>query len=124
MRNIPSLMIALAFLLAACSSGAQASQPTLSTQVEAGQRLFSVHCASCHSTLPDTVIVGPSLAGVAARADTRLPDMSAQVYLEQSILDPQAYLVDGYKALMPTNFGQTLEREQIHALVEYLLTLD
>jgi cytochrome c oxidase subunit 2 len=43
-------------------------------------------------------------------------------YLRESILRPQAKLVDGYQPLMPTFQGLASE-ENVMALVEYVKTL-
>jgi cytochrome c2 len=116
----------LAVLIAGCSDAS--SQPegenTVSGGVEAGQRLFQQHCASCHSTKPDTVVVGPSLAGVAGRASTRVQGESAHDYLQESILKPSQFLVDGYQDLMPISLASSLSESEVEALVAYLMTMD
>ena len=51
--------------------------------------------------------------------------MSAEEYLRQSILDPSAYVVDGFRGdqMLPI-YGERLTEEQIDALVTYLMTLE
>ena len=84
----------------------------------------NVACRICHSLRPDVVIVGPSFAGVATRAETRVPGMTAEEYLRQSILDPNAYIVEGFSSDMaPPNFAELLTDEQVDDLVAFLLTL-
>jgi len=98
---------------------------------EAGRKLFTrsapgtnTGCRICHSLEPDVRLVGPSLAGMATRAATRVPGMSAQDYLLQSIVDPDAYVVEGYpKGQMVRDSAQRLSTEQIDDLVAFLLTL-
>lgn len=82
-------------------------------------------CASCHATTPGTTLIGPSLAGIGARAAAHGGD-----YLERSILDPNAYLVPGERygtpngvSLMPSTYAKTLTPEQVADLVAYLNTL-
>lgn len=121
------------FLLAACSSGGEGA-PTATTdpqlspqeaaQIAEGERLFSQHCASCHATEPETVIVGPSLAGIAERAETRVDGLGAREYIELSIVRPDAYLVEGFDDVMPANLGKRLTGDELDALVAYLLTLE
>lgn len=97
----------------------------------AGQKLFdgdtlgtNTGCRVCHSLEPDVKLVGPSLAGLAGRADGRVAGLSAEQYLRQSIVDPNAYVVEGFPAnQMPPNFGETLADQQINDLVAFLLTL-
>jgi cytochrome c oxidase subunit 2 len=104
-----------------------AGQPTVTPPtadpVERGRQLFaSSGCNGCHATTPDN-IVGPGLGGIAARAATRRPGMSADEYLKESIVNPTAYTVEGFPLVMPANFGQVLSAEEIDALIAYLKTL-
>jgi mono/diheme cytochrome c family protein len=98
--------------------------PTLDPQASLGKELFTRECASCHSLLEDTVIVGPSMKGIAQRAESRVPDQDAHAYLLSSIIDPGGYVLEGYQDLMPANFGKRLTGEEIDALVAYMLTLE
>lgn len=119
-------MLLTTFLLVACAGNnepAPSATATLSPQMRQGRQLFSQHCASCHAIEPETVIVGPSLFAVAQRAADRAPDMTAQQYVELSILQPDAVLVPGYDNLMPSNFGKRLDGEELDAIVAYVLTL-
>jgi mono/diheme cytochrome c family protein len=86
--------------------------------------VFQQNCATCHSADPNTVIVGPSLAGIASRAATRVEGLDAQQYIEQSILTPDAYVVEGYTDLMPKDFGRKLSGEELDAVITYLFTLE
>lgn len=110
-------------LLAGCGGAETAvpPTPTLSPQAIQGQQVFTRECGSCHSFSPDTIIVGPSLAGVASRAGNRVAGQDAQTYLLTSILRPGDYLVEGFDNLMPGTFGKQLTGENIDALVAYLL---
>ena len=111
-------------MLAACGSGAAATPaPTLTPEQQAGEQVFQANCAACHATVPNTVIVGPSLAGVATRAETRVPGQDAITYLQTSILKPYAYVVDGFPKAMPPDFGKRLTGEEFDEVVAYLLTL-
>lgn len=85
--------------------------------------MFARDCGACHSAAPDTVIVGPSMAGIASRAATRVEGQNAHDYLLVSILKPDAHLVEGYENLMPSTLGKTLTGEEIDAVIAYLLTL-
>ena len=80
-------------------------------------------CRICHSLEPGVVLVGPSFAGVASRAAERIPGMTTEEYLRQSILDPDAYVVEGFPAgQMVPNLDETLSEEQIEDLVAFLNT--
>ncbi len=107
--------------------------------VAQGQALFRSTppgCSACHSTAPGVNIVGPSLAGIGTRAGQRVraadyhgKATDAAGYIRESILDPNAYVVQGPtfssggRSLMPANFAQTLQPGQVDELVAYLMTL-
>jgi nitric oxide reductase subunit C len=93
-------------------------------------------CNACHSTAPGVNMAGPSLAGVAARAEKLIgsPEYQGQAtdvksYLIESIRTPSAYVVPGamYSAggtsFMPNTYEHDLSEEQIDQLAEYLATL-
>ena len=81
-------------------------------------------CNACH-TLADagaTGTSGPSLDDLSANARTRQPGTGAAAYVEESIVDPTAFVVKGFPGnLMPTNYGEQLSPEEIDSLVDYLL---
>lgn len=92
-----------------------------------GQQLFRgiAACSACHDTVQGIVLVGPSLKGVASRAGSRVPGLSADAYIRQSILDPNSYVVQGFtRGLMPTTFGQLLSDQQLADVIAYLMTLN
>lgn len=95
---------------------------------ERGQQVFlSSHagCSVCHSVTPGVEGVGPNLSGVGLVAGARVPGLTAEEYLRQSILDPDAYVVDGFPSgQMLDNYRETLSDEDVDALVTFLTTLD
>ncbi len=82
-------------------------------------------CTICHSTERGVDDVGPSLYGLADRAGTTVAGLDAEAYLRQSILDPDAYVVEGWPAgqMLPI-YEDRLTPEQLDALIQYLLTLE
>ena len=112
-----------ALLLAACSTSNTEPAPTLTPQQTQGQSVFNLRCAQCHATVPDTVVIGPSLYGIATRGATRVEGYDAEAYIERSILVPTDYIVEGFTdTTMPTNFGKELTSEELSAIVSYLMT--
>ena len=116
-------ILAAATTLAACSASSTEALPTLTLFEQLGESVYTVRCAQCHALIPDTVIIGPSLAGIATRAGSRLEGYDARSYIETSILSPQDYLVQGFPDTMPTNFAKELTSEEFEAVVEFLMTL-
>ncbi|GJQ36277.1 MAG: hypothetical protein JETCAE01_22870 [Anaerolineaceae bacterium] len=81
-------------------------------------------CRICHSLVENERIIGPSFYGIADRAAERVPGMTAEEYLRQSILEPNAFVVPGYpEGQMIQNFGDILTGEQIQDLIAFLMTL-
>jgi len=82
-------------------------------------------CQICHSLEPGRQLVGPPLAGIATTAERRVPGHSAEEYLRQSILDPDEYVVEGYRSgqMLPI-YEEQLSDAEIDALVRFLLTLE
>lgn len=129
-KRLIFVFLGLALIVTACSSkSAPTATPfpfTPNSPEARGLALFQGkgRCASCHSLSPDTVIVGPSLSGVATRAATREPPLSAADYLEESILQPDKFKVPGFQNMqMDTTLAKTLSTDEISDLVAFLLTL-
>jgi cytochrome c oxidase subunit 2 len=94
---------------------------------DAGKALFTQNgCAACHAVQGDTKIVGPSLAGVAQRAGSREPGVSANDYIRQSIREPSAFIVPGFPgppSLMPPFAPSQVSDDDLNSIISYLLTL-
>ncbi|MBX3063766.1 MAG: c-type cytochrome [Anaerolineae bacterium] len=82
-----------------------------------------IACASCHMVNKDDRLVGPGLMTIGTRAGTRVAGLTAAQYIRQSIVDPTAYVVDGYQPIMPKTFGKAFSDLELNDLVAYLLTL-
>ncbi len=96
-----------------------------STPAAAGQQLFqSLGCTSCHGANGEGGR-GPVLAGVFGQK-TQLQNGQSQTvdeaYIRESITNPQAKLVAGFGAIMPTFQGQISE-DQLVQLVAFIKSL-
>lgn len=81
-------------------------------------------CATCHAVEGETVMVGPSLAGIAERAAERVEGMDAYEYIHNSILHPNDYVVEGFvENLMPQTYAEVFTEEEIDQIIQYLLSL-
>ena len=113
--------------VAAGSGGGDSDQISLPADpVARGEILFSrapALCSSCHSRQPGAVIIGPSLAGIADRAASRVPGQSAEEYIRNSIVNPGAFVVEGFPDSMARNLAEQLNSSQIDDLIAFLLTL-
>ena len=90
---------------------------------EGAQLFASQGCVGCHKVKDQGGgAVGPDLSNIGSTAATRKPGTDAQAYLRESIVDPNAFVVQGFQPnVMPGTYRQTLTPEQLDALVNYLL---
>lgn len=99
-------------------------------------RTVAPPCNACHSTAPGVNLAGPTLAGIAARAEQVLKSgeykgeaTDVTSYIREAITHPSAYVVPGamYSAngqsFMPNTYSNDLTPEQIDQLVAFLETL-
>ena len=80
-------------------------------------------CAGCHSLNEEEVIVGPSMYGLYDRSGDKVPGLSAEEYIYQSIVYPNEYIVEGYPANVMPQIFINLSEEELQALVSYLKTI-
>lgn len=92
--------------------------------VRAGQQLYggAGGCLACHGTgarapllLEDEGDGDP----IGVRCHDQVPGMDCKEYLWESMVDPGAYVVDGYDNIMP-DMRRTLSEAQIWSIVAYL----
>jgi len=80
-------------------------------------------CISCHSLGQSAFSLGPKMIGISQRAGQRVPGLNAESYLRQSILEPSAFVVSGFRDIMYPNFKEKLSQQDIADLIAYLKTL-
>lgn len=81
-------------------------------------------CVTCHSLKPGVTLVGPSHAGIAGRAGSMIEGLSAEEYLRESIINPDAHVSEGFApGIMYQRFGEDLTEQEINDLVAFMLTL-
>jgi cytochrome c oxidase subunit 2 len=95
------------------------------TPAVAGQQLFqTLGCVSCHGANGEGGR-GPTLAGLFGRK-TQLTGgqtvVADEAYIRESIINPQAKLVDGFGPIMPTFQGQISE-DQLVQLLAFIKSL-
>lgn len=78
-------------------------------------------CIACHR-LGVSSKVAPAFEGIAERAATRRPPLTAADYLYESIIHPAAFVVEGYQPAMPQNYPDRLSDQELGDIIAYLLT--
>jgi cytochrome c oxidase subunit II len=97
---------------------------TEESPVQTGEKLFTdLNCVNCHATGARQRC--PQLGGLYG-SDVPLEDGGTakfdEAYIRESIINPNAKIVKGYPAVMPTYRGQVSE-EQILDLIAYIRSL-
>lgn len=94
--------------------------------VSAGEEIYKGKgtCEICHR-IGQKGTRAPDLAGAGAAAAKRRSGVTAKAYLIESLLDPAAYLVQGYPPIMPKADKPPigLNRSEVWALVAFLESL-
>jgi len=92
----------------------------------------SAGCVACHAIKGvggAGSTVGPHLYMTEAMAATRRPGDSAEAYIRESILDPNAFIMPNCptgacpSGVMPQTFADTLSPEDLDTIVSYLAAL-
>lgn len=116
-KNATILCLFLSLL--GCRSGEQPVKPE-------GLRLMEGYgCMGCHS-LDGSKKIGPSLKGLCGRevvvraAGGKRTITVDRAYLQRSILDPQAEVVDGFEPTMPAHFKAQLGEAKLNTILDYL----
>jgi len=91
-----------------------------------------VNCGDAPGWLPNSTDATPPNEGIATRAQHRFKDpdytgaaTSADGYLLESIIEPNAYVVHGFQipSIMPSSFGKKLSPQDLADIIAYLDTL-
>lgn len=90
-------------------------------------------CAACHGDPagdPALATVGPWLGNIGNEAETRIEGMSAEQYIYESILDPNAFITAECPAgpcfepsVMRQDYPNVMSEQDMADLIEYYLTL-
>lgn len=72
-------------------------------------------CHVCHLTEGDDETVGPNLRTIGSRA--------GKEYIKESILDPDAKIIEGFKFKMPKDYQDKLTVKEFSDLMVYLMSL-
>jgi len=110
--------------LKSCNEKFVRKEPTINDRL-----LYELHCMSCH-TLDGNKKIGPGFADLRTRKRTVIRDGRSDIvttdeqYVRESILQPQAAIVQGYeKSNRMVDIRKTLNDKQIDALMKFLVDL-
>lgn len=96
------------------------------TPVQRGEKLYSSKaCNTCHTTTGQK-LVGPTFKGIYGKEEKMSDGTIVKIdenYLRESIVDPQAKIVEGFAPVMPTYKG-TLSDREIGDIIEFIKSLE
>ncbi|MFN8373901.1 MAG: cytochrome c [Anaerolineae bacterium] len=133
---VAALSLIFLFEFVNVSESEMAPQPTSGTTLDMSQLddllatadpangealLTSYGCVVCHRSPTN---IAPSYVGLAERAADRQPPLTAAQYVYESIMQPTAYVVEGYQPAMPPNYPDRLSQQEIGDIIAYLLSPD
>lgn len=81
----------------------------------AGERVFQIHCQSCHSTEQAVIVVGPSLFGAGERLQLQ--------YIFDSLENPHRMKSAVYDLDMPPELAQQLTPKELRDVVAFVSSL-
>lgn len=84
----------------------------------------SLGCVACHS-VDGSVLVGPSWKGLYGHEVTMTDGSTVtadDAYIHESIVDPNAKVVEGFSPIMPS-FSSQVDDQQIADIIAYIKTL-
>jgi cytochrome c oxidase subunit II len=120
MRSTTQVMTPTAFDKWLKSQSKAVASPNPGT---AGAAVFKNNgCAACHTLAAASAAgkVGPDLDKLPSEAQQAKQPLAS--FVRTSITDPNAYVAPGYpKNVMPATFGKAIPKQQLHALVTYLI---
>ena len=93
------------------------------TPVQRGELLYTQQgCFTCHS-LDGSPGAGPTFQGIAG-SERSFTDGATAIaddnYLREAITNPGGQILEGFAALMPGQYGATLNSEEIDALIAFI----
>lgn len=124
------IVVVLSLLLVACGE----EKSSVVGDATRGKELYnsttlgtnsSEGCVSCHKQDASTgdESKAPFTSGTGTRAETRVAGMTAEEYIHESIINADAYVVEGfYAGDMYQKWAEELSEQEIADLVAYLLT--
>ncbi|MBK8027882.1 MAG: c-type cytochrome [Chloroflexi bacterium] len=125
----------VALLIFSPSTDSQASDATPEDYSAIAERLVTIGdatraqpllekyaCIACHVLGGENV--APPWETISEVAAQRVPPMTTAEYVYESIVHPGAYLVEGYPASMPQDYGSRMSEQEIADVLVYLLNIE
>jgi hypothetical protein len=129
---VQTLLFILSLLLGAVGISTTPSEPVAPPAIVGdaarGETIFrtgvnnSPPCIACHALEPGGFALAPNLQGVHERAGSRVEGLDADAYLRQSILDPLAYQVSGFRPIMFEGYADYFGDQELADLIAFLET--
>ena len=95
------------------------------SMLDIGQKVFSSRCIACH-TMTETKNIGPGFKGIWGKQEKIAGGTTVAIdenYIRESILNPQAKIVDGFPAGVMPSFAGQLSEQELMGVIELVKSL-
>lgn len=95
------------------------------TQAQVGEKIFNSRCLACH-TVTETKGIGPGFKGIWGKEEVMADGSKVVIdenYVRESILNPQARIVQGFPAGVMPSFAGQLSEEELMGVIEFMKSL-
>ncbi len=127
-RWLPPLLALALVSVTGCNQQTISPDEIEGEGAERGKALFALNplagapgCVTCHAVGDSETIVAPTLSEMRANAGSPPDKLSTENYLRQAIIDPDAYIPDGYNPAAMPNYANFLDDDDIDDLIAYIL---
>ena len=95
------------------------------TQAQVGEKIFNSRCLACHTTTEQKGI-GPGFKNLWGKEEVMADGSKVVVdenYIRESMLNPQARIVQGFPAGVMPSFAGQLSEEELMGVIEFMKSL-
>ncbi len=101
---------------------AEEEAPAIASAATAEEAITKHGCGTCHLVLAEEGEVGPPLKNVGSIAGTRVEGLSAEDYIRQSIMTPNAFIVPDFEPdMMPPDFIEKMTVKELEMIIAFLV---
>lgn len=109
---------------AAASEGEGEEAAAPAPAADAKEAFAKYGCSACHMhpLIEEGGDLGPDLGAIGATAGQRVPGMSAEQFIAESIIDPNKVIADGFDGdMMPDDLGGQMLVSELNMMVDAIL---
>jgi len=109
---------------AGAGAGEEEAAPVAKVAANAAEAFVKFECGTCHvhPLIEEGGDMGPDLAAIGPAAGQRKPGLSAEQFLMESIVKPNAVIADGFEAdTMPDDYASRMTVIEMNMIIDAIL---